>query len=410
MGEGTESATRYLPASPALLRAHCATCRRLAGLLVKRYLVTVVSEDVNLPVIERPSPLPEDRRGRVLDDRARLQKLLAKHLRNFTALYARVLAEEDADAVHDLRVCTRRLQQILAALVPEKSLGKARAVRRTLRRTRRALGPWRNCDVALQWVTRKERRSSNTVRKRGWKLVRESIAAGREHAVTRARRRLYKSEGITLNHRIQQVLALPAARLGSIDPGAVVRTAVAEAAGQWHQALDRAKAERSVQNIHALRIQTKRLRYRVELARDLGATQAQSLIQWFKLLQDRLGHWHDRQELSRFITRALAGSDVLIEEPRVAVELLKEVERDIKISSREVDELFRQATDSDGASLLERWVHSYCAPTAADLVAPAPDGPAGLAPPQSSASHEEPAAAQEEPKCSNLTERPRTNQ
>jgi len=367
----------------------------LAGSALKRYPVTVVSENVNLPVTEQAVPLHAETRGTVPDDRSRLQKLHTRQSRNFTELFARTLAEEDADTVHDLRVCTRRLQQILAALAPEKSLSKARSVRRTLRRVRRALGPWRNCDVALQWVTRKERRSSSAVRKRGWKLVLESIAAERKHAITRARRRLYKSDGVTVNHRIQQLLALPAERLGSVDPGAVVRQAVADAAEQWHQALDRARAERSVQNIHALRIQTKRLRYRVELARDLGATQALALIQWFKLLQDRLGRWHDRQELSRFITRALAASDVLIEEPRVAVELLKEVERDIKISSREVDELFQLATDSDGARLLKEWVGSYCAWAAADSTA-TPDGPVGSAPPQSPASQQQ-SAAEDQP-------------
>ncbi|HEY2107958.1 MAG TPA: CHAD domain-containing protein, partial [Candidatus Binataceae bacterium] len=151
-----------------------------------------------------------------------------------------MLAEEAADPVHDLRVCTRRLQQILFALAPEKNLNKARSIRRTLRRVRRALGAWRNCDVALQWVTRKERRIARPVLRSGWKLVRESISAEREAAVRGARRKLYKSGGITLNHRIQQLLALPADRLGGVDSQAVVRRAVADAAVQWRSALERA--------------------------------------------------------------------------------------------------------------------------------------------------------------------------
>jgi CHAD domain-containing protein len=350
---------------------------------VKRYLLVVVSEDINPPAAAEPAPLVlEDSNGRVIDNRTRLQKLLAKQLRNFTMLFARVLAEEDAHIVHDLRVCTRRLQQILSALAPEKNLNKARSVRRTLRRVRRALGPWRNCDVALQWVTRKERRISKPVLKSGWKLVRESISVEREDAIQSARRKLYKSGGITLNRRIQQLLALSAQRLGSADPGAVVRQAVADGAVQGRQALERATADRSIPNIHALRIQTKRLRYRVEMARELGAQEAPALIQWFKLLQDRLGHWHDRQELNHFITRALAGSDVLMGQPRVAVELLREVEKNHKISSREMEELLRTVSQSEGARQLDNWLQSYCTMAVNDSAASPADGATSNAPAQ----------------------------
>ena len=121
-------------------------------------------------------------------DRARLEKLLAKQLRNFAVLFSRVLADEEADAVHDLRVCTRRVQQILSGLGPLNSLNKGRVVRRTLRRIRRALGSWRNCDVALQWVARSERRTTNPRRRRGWELVRQSITAERKRAINQARR------------------------------------------------------------------------------------------------------------------------------------------------------------------------------------------------------------------------------
>jgi CHAD domain-containing protein len=354
-----------------------------------------VSEILDHSVTSQTPPLPS-KDMRAVDDRTRLLKLLAKQLRNCTVLFARTLAEENADTVHDLRVCTRRLQQMLAALAPEKNLHKARSVRRTLRRIRRALGPWRNCDVALQWSLRCERRSSKPVRKNAWKLVRESIAAERGRAIERARHRLYKSGGIMLNHRIQQLLALPADRRGCPDSGVVVRQAVGEAAARWHVALATAKAERSVQHIHGLRIQAKRLRYCIEMARDLGSAEAPALIAWFKMLQDRLGHWHDRQELSRFIARALTRSDVLITEPALAMELLREVERGNRISTREIDELFHIATESDGARLLDAWVQSYSSSAETAASAPPPDGAsiAASQQPQSMPAHDAPATAQ----------------
>ena len=139
-----------------------------------------------------------------------------------------------------------------------------------------------------------------------------------------------------------------------------VRASIADASTQWREVLARAIEDRSTENVHGFRIQLKRMRYRVELARDLGAADTKPLIQWFKALQDRLGRWHDRTELSNFITRALANSSVLLKEPRAAVELLKEVEKEISISSREVDALFRLATKSEGRYQFAEWVKSYC--------------------------------------------------
>jgi CHAD domain-containing protein len=344
----------------------------LAALKGKRYALTDVNEGADSPVIEQTASAAE---SRALDDRAKLRALLSKQLRNFTALFARALAEENPDTVHDLRVCTRRLQQILAAMAAPKDAGKLRSIRRTLRRVRRALGQWRNCDVVLEMVTRNRRRAK-AVRRRGWELVERSVRAQRERAVQKARRRLYKSGGITLNQRIQQLLELHSQRLGGADPSAAVRAAVAQSANQWREALERARADRSVANIHALRIQGKRLRYRLELARDLGAAQAPQFIKWFKLLQDRLGLWHDREELGRFIARAIAQSDVMLEEPRTAIELLKQVESGIRSSSRELDELFRLAGESESSREFEQWLARYVSAAPAESASMRPDQPA----------------------------------
>jgi len=318
-----------------------------------------VTEPLNPIAVGEPTPLAGRESADLAQRRSKLEKLLGKQMRSFTALFAQVFSDEDADAVHDLRVCTRRLQQQLSTLVPDQTIHKARTIRRTLREVRRAVGKWRNCDVALQWVSRAERRTANPHRRRGWALVRESIAAQRKHAINKARRRLLKSDGLTVSQRTQQLIALPPQRLGSANQDGVVRASIADASIQWHQVLARAIEDRSAQNIHAFRIQLKRMRYRVELARDLGAADAKPLIEWFKALQDRLGRWHDRQELNHFITGALANSEVLLKQPRVAVDLLKEVERDITISSRLIDVVFQLATASEGSDQFERWIKSY---------------------------------------------------
>ena len=233
-------------------------------------------ETFNPPVIGEPAPPPLQESVDLTERRSKIETELGKQIRTFTALFAKVISDEDADAVHDLRVCTRRLQQLLSALVPDKTLHKARTIRRTLRDVRRALGPWRNCDVALQWVSRAERRAVNANRRRGWALVREFIAAERKRVINKARRRLLKSDGLSLHQRTQQLIAFPPQRLGSVNADGAVRASIADASTQWRNVLAHAMEDRSTENVHGFRIQLKRMRYRVELARDFGAPDTQA--------------------------------------------------------------------------------------------------------------------------------------
>ncbi len=90
---------------------------------------------------------------------ARLVKLLRRQLHRFVNQVARVLTGEDQRAVHDLRVGSRRLQQVLVAMYGETLPRRARAMRRVLRRTRRAIGQWRNYDVVVEAIERRVRRA-----------------------------------------------------------------------------------------------------------------------------------------------------------------------------------------------------------------------------------------------------------
>src|SRR5215831_12113506 len=75
-----------------------------------------------------------------------LGPLVERYCERFSSLIAPVLAADDVEAVHDLRVVTRRLQQALVALCPDGPTKPIKRLHRMLRRTRRALGTWRNCD------------------------------------------------------------------------------------------------------------------------------------------------------------------------------------------------------------------------------------------------------------------------
>jgi CHAD domain-containing protein len=219
----------------------------------------------------------------------KLRHLIEKHSRKFGALFARALAEEDVEVIHDLRVCSRRLQQCFDALYPDARPREVRRARRMLGRIRHAVGEWRNCDVALEILDR--RRAEG--RKRDV-CDREKVQARRARQIDKARRRLRQED----LDRLAAAVRIAASRCGpGTDVRSRVRLGVERAWREWKSSLSPARADPSVRNVHALRIATKRLRYRVELARDLGERPARDVLPLLEELQDAIGRWHDRQVL-----------------------------------------------------------------------------------------------------------------
>ena len=302
----------------------------------------------------------EDRAASVAEtpDRGRLVNLLRKRLRRFGALLAEVLGEQTPDAVHDLRVWSRRLQQTLTALFPGSRSHRLRSLRRTLRRARRTLGAWRNSDVVLERLVRRQRQARGQEKRRAWALVIDSVRKGREREVRRARRKLVRLDLFDLAEAVEALLKVPGASHdgASTSPSDVVSAAHA----QWQAALSRALGDRRVENIHAFRIQTKRLRYRIELMRDLGVQDTAAPLEWLRSLQDALGGWHDRLELGRCIAEALATPETLQDQPRASIILLKELERENRLAGAELDGLMREASESPLRAQFDTWIASHC--------------------------------------------------
>jgi len=61
-----------------------------------------------------------------------------------------------------------------------------------LRRVRRSVGPWRDCDVLIDMLERKARRISNPEERQAWDKVRAFALRKRKRQMDRARRKLAK--------------------------------------------------------------------------------------------------------------------------------------------------------------------------------------------------------------------------
>ncbi len=255
---------------------------------------------------------------------------MRERLRKCVTLLPKVLSEDSPEAVHDLRVWSRRLQQVIVTLFPEPLPPDARAMVKTLRRTRRSLGEWRDSDVVIAMLKRKLRNVRNPAQKEAWTMVLESARAALERHTSRARRKIANRKMFTLAHRGHQLIRQRAqeAEPRDSDPFATLGASVAAAYQDWRKSLAKAASSVDPADIHAFRIQTKRLRYRIELLRDLGSETATAALGSLKTLQDELGRWHDNLAFTRITAEAIADPDFLVRHPTTAAAMLRGLNRD----------------------------------------------------------------------------------
>ncbi|MBZ5544920.1 MAG: CHAD domain-containing protein, partial [Acidobacteriia bacterium] len=138
-----------------------------------------------------PPPVPSPPDAEPLDAWKKVRKLALRQLDRFISLEPKVLRGDDRDAIHDLRVASRRLQQVLDLLYPPPRPAEIRKLRRKIRRSRRALGEVRNCDVQLQHVERILARK-RAARRQTWEAVRHYLRQRRAESFDKAMRKLSK--------------------------------------------------------------------------------------------------------------------------------------------------------------------------------------------------------------------------
>ena len=195
--------------------------------------------------------------------------------------------------VHQARVASRRLREALPLVA---SGSKGRKLERAARRLTRVLGPVRELDVALEML---ERLTTGAEAPRG--------AIARLRQVVREERQRMHTEMCTRVARIDitrlRRRAASAAAKGSggsrRDPGRVAdaQLRAARRAVRLREAIESAAGLYLPDRLHEVRIAVKKLRYAMEVARELSGSRATARIRTLKAAQDLLGHMHDHEVL-----------------------------------------------------------------------------------------------------------------
>jgi triphosphatase len=237
-----------------------------------------------------------------------LRRLLDKHLRKLRKALRYDAATSAADAIHDLRVATRRARAFTDVVTLGSGAKAGRRFERRLRRVGRAVSDLRNTDVAIALVERKLATATFDADRAALEHLLERLARARRRAQRRASKRLdcvapdvlcsrTRADFETAMREIDRAgVALPAVAAGWVE------RRVANALGR-RPARDGLEHE---EELHRLRIAVKKLRYTLELFGSVMNDRGRELYEPARGLQELLGEHHDLMVLTDLVEREVA--------------------------------------------------------------------------------------------------------
>ena len=321
-----------------------------------------------------PRPVTEPAKSRAKTQTANewstVRKLGFRHLNRFVSLEPKVLKGDDADAIHDMRVASRRLQQVFDLIFSTPLPREVRRLRRKIRRCRRALGEVRNCDVLLQHVGGRLARKRCSHRE-AWVAVKQYLQERRSRSFLRATRKLSKVNlalfYIQSREILDQLGSAPDRDGGSrasVQPeGSALVPFVERMAqslvGVWtefEKQVALSHRESTSPTIHGTRICAKRVRYLLEVVDQFGVRGSSEALAWLKKIQQHLGDWHDMEVLEDMIVEMIARPEFLRSQLPLALETAKLILRNRTNKERFKEKYFQMTLDSPDYQQVKDWV------------------------------------------------------
>ncbi len=201
----------------------------------------------------------------------------------------------DQMSVHQARVASRRLREALPLLGVRADADALDRADKRVRRITRALGPVRELDVTLLLLAELRRKKAAPLR--AIERVREAVS---EERLKRRRDMLAEikpSRIDKLRKRLVRV-ATPASRpVARSSALAEANAQAASRAADLRAAIDRAGGIYLADRLHRVRVAAKKLRYALEIQRELTKSRSTAQLNRLKVQQDLLGRMHDLEIL-----------------------------------------------------------------------------------------------------------------
>lgn len=203
-------------------------------------------------------------------------------------------AERSVDAVHDLRVVSRRLRAFGVTFEDVLASKRRRQLRDSLRRVAKAVGAVRDRDVQIALIADRAQHSSHALERAGADYLLELFHARRARSASKAKKRLAHLDVDSVSRHVRRAARdvleqfLPSTGQRAYAHALMDRL-VREAAVQAPRDLENER----VDELHRLRIDIKELRYALELFEPLLGERFRPLHERATQLQDALGKHRD---------------------------------------------------------------------------------------------------------------------
>ena len=226
--------------------------------------------------------------------------LLLRRTRELQRQLPHAIEGNDA-GVHQARVASRRLREAVPVLAADTKA--RRKAERKIRKLTQALGTVREMDVTVQILD--EFAQGPGIPRNALEDVRAHVVEERDQRREVMLERLRGMDTAKLSRRLEE-----ASIMTSVSHPAEWRQAlssrVAHRAKRLRQAIQAAGQIYAAEPLHNIRIETKKLRYALELVADARVAPARPLVNGLKRAQDTLGRLHDLQIIEQHVAAVQA--------------------------------------------------------------------------------------------------------
>lgn len=273
------------------------------------------------------------------------RKILARHYAKQQAQAEAVRAGQDAEAIHDMRVATRRQRAALRLLAAHFRPKAVKGIQRGLRDLARCLGAVRDWDVLLE-ATQAYQAQLPAPQATALQPLLDAWQTYRAVAHEQLVAHLDSQPYHTWQKAYQKFLAAPEAEVAAkrepLAPTPLVRHVLpAEVWAHYGavQAYETVFVGAAVETLHALRIAGKYLRYLLEFFREVLGENGKRAIKVLVALQDHLGELHDA-EVALNLTRTFLAEAA---HQALTPEVVRAIERYATTQQRRLHTLHRTA-------------------------------------------------------------------
>jgi CHAD domain-containing protein len=232
-------------------------------------------------------------------------ELLENRLRRFARMFPGVDGG-DVHAVHQTRVASRRLREVVPVLHLDGRA--AHRLTRKLRKLTRRLGHVRELDVLGLLLD--ELHDSGRYPPRALERIKDEVTSARRAYQAEMTEAGFGDDLRKLSRKLEQIVERLRRDGDDPDEARAVRWAidarVAKRAAAVRDAIDAAGNVYLIGRVHAVRIAVKKLRYGVEVAQELVGHERSADLRLLKREQELLGRLHDLQVLIDRVRRVQA--------------------------------------------------------------------------------------------------------